>query len=316
MCDLSRIANQSHFCWDTPTDVAAPSRFIGSGIDLGVSEVNVFFVCGSPKSGTTWLQRMLDAHPEVCCSGEGHFVERFNLPLARLLNDYNRKLRVEAEQVYEGRPYYGSVSQAEFDDMARGFMLMRMSARADGQTRCVGDKTPAYTRELAELHRLFPSARFIHIVRDPRDVAVSRMGHNARFGVEDAFEPNGDTHRQLLAEAVRLWTQAVEAVDAFSREHPHLVHELRYLDLHSDPLGEAERLFRFLDVSTERVVLKQVVAATAFETLAGRPPGQEDTASFMRKGVPGDWKVRLSDEGAEYVRQACEAQMRQRRFLA
>jgi hypothetical protein len=110
---------------------------------IGDRGVNVFFVCGAPKSGTTWLQSVLDAHPEVCCSGEGHFVQRFSLPAAQLFNTYNAQLTVEAEKVYEGRPSYQPVGQDEFDDMVRSFMLGRMSARATMETRWIGDKTPA-----------------------------------------------------------------------------------------------------------------------------------------------------------------------------
>ena len=78
--------------------------------------MNVFFVCGAPKSGTTWLQRLLDAHPQVACAGEGHFIERFTAPLSQLVSSYNRQMLLEVEEVYEGRPAYGPVNQAEFDE--------------------------------------------------------------------------------------------------------------------------------------------------------------------------------------------------------
>ena len=33
----------------------------------------LFFVGGAPRSGTTWLQQLLDCHPDICCRGEGLF---------------------------------------------------------------------------------------------------------------------------------------------------------------------------------------------------------------------------------------------------
>jgi hypothetical protein len=278
--------------------------------------VNLFFVCGAPKSGTTWLQRILDAHPEVCCSGEGHFITRFSGPLATVMNDYNRELKVEAQQVYEGSPYYAPVSQAEFDDMARSFILARMKARADARTRWVGDKTPSYTRNLDILHRLFPTAKIIHIVRDPRDVAVSRMAHNRRAGRTEALTPGAEQHRLTLQSAVQIWIDAVTAVDAFAQKHPGLVHELRYRDLHDDPIGAAGRLFGFLGAPCDPVLIAQVAAATSFESLAGRKPGEEDMSSFLRKGVVGDWRDKLDADSVRLISESCGELMRQKRIAA
>ena len=278
--------------------------------------MNVFFVCGAPKSGTTWLQRILDAHPEVCCSGEGHFVQRFSIPVAKVVNTYNQGLGVDARQVYEDRPYYAGVNQAEFDAMVRGFILGRLTSRADAQTRWVGDKTPGYTRHLDLLHRLFPAAKIFHIVRDPRDVAVSRMAHSHRAGALGALTPGEDEHRQTLEGAVKYWTQAVTAVDDFARAHPGLVHEVRYRDLYSDPIGETEKLFAYLGAPAERILVERVTAATSFETLAGRPAGEEDLTSFLRKGVPGDWKSRLDTESEQLILDRCGDLMREKRFAA
>jgi hypothetical protein len=278
--------------------------------------VNVFFVCGAPKSGTTWLQRVLDAHPEVKCSGEGHFISRFSIPAAKVINDYNEALSMEAHQVYEGRPYYQGVGQAEFDEMARGFILRRLRARADDQTRWVGDKTPGYTRGLGMLNRLFPEAKIIHIVRDPRDVAVSSMGHNHRAGASEAFQPGATQNRQVIEKAVESWLQAVTAVDAFAQAQPALVLELSYRDLHADPIGESRKLFSFLGAATDEVVLEQIAAATSFESLAGRPAGVEDLSSFLRKGVVGDWRQRLDEDAARYIAENCGAWMERKRLAA
>lgn len=288
-------------------------RALSRGKSQGVEP---FFVCGAPKSGTTWLQRLLDAHPEVCCSGEGHFITRFTAPVAKVVNAYNRDLGWEAKLVYDGAPYYGGVSQAEFDEVARGFILARLRARADARTRWIGDKTPNYTKHLDQLHRLFPQAKIIHIVRDPRDVAVSRMAFSKRAGAQEASTPGSEQHRQTLDGAVRSWTEAVTAVDAFAQAHPGLVHELRYLDLHADPIGEAERLFTFLGAPAPRVLMEQIAAATSFETLSGRRPGVEDPQSFLRKGLPGDWRTGLDPASAKLIVESCGPLMRDKRFAA
>jgi hypothetical protein len=278
--------------------------------------VGIFFVCGAPKSGTTWLQRIFDAHPEVCCSGEGHFVSRFSAPMSKVINDYNLRLTLEAEQVYEGRPYYADIDQAEFDDMVRAFVLKRLGARADAKTRWMGDKTPNYTHHLPQLHRLFPAAKIIHIVRDPRDVAVSRMAHSQRAGAAEASTPGTEEHRRTVAGAVKLWIEAVAKVDAFAQDHPGLVHEVRYRDLHEDPLGATERLFRFLGAPAEPVLIQGIVAATSFEAMAGRKPGDEDRSSFLRKGVVGDWRTQLDAESARLISESCGELMRRKRLAA
>lgn len=278
--------------------------------------MNLFFVCGAPKSGTTWLQRILDAHPEVCCSGEGHFISRFSVPVAKVVNAYNSGLGVEARLVYEGRPYYGEIDQAEFDEVVRGFILTRLRRRAGVETRWIGDKTPTYTRHLTQLHRLFPAAKIIHIVRDPRDVAVSRMAFSRRAGASEAWTPGTEQYRQTVEGALQTWTEAVTAVDAFAREHPDLVCELHYRDLHADPIGETDRLFQFLGAPASRILIEQIAAATSFEALSGRRPGEEDIDSFLRKGVPDDWRTQLDPTSAQLIADRCGDLMREKRFAA
>ncbi|HEX3729908.1 MAG TPA: sulfotransferase, partial [Opitutaceae bacterium] len=125
--------------------------------------VQIFFVSGAAKSGTTWLQRILDAHPDVVCSGEGHFVEQVITPMARMKTAFNAKLEMDAQRVFEGRPYYPLLTDAEVAPLARSLILHVMGRRAAGRKiKALGDKTPRYTRGLDALLALFPEARFIN----------------------------------------------------------------------------------------------------------------------------------------------------------
>ena len=97
---------------------------------------------------------------------------------------------------------------------------------------------------------------------------------------------------------------------------PDLVCELHYRDLHADPLCEVERLFQFLGAPTPPALIEQIVAATSFEALSGRRPGDEDPDAFLRKGVPDDWRAELDPESAQLIVESCADLMREKRFAA
>jgi hypothetical protein len=281
-----------------------------------MTERRIFFVCGAPKSGTTWLQRVLDAHPEVMCSGEGHFVDRFMMPLADLVRDYNRQQAQVAERVYEGRPYYQPVEQALFDRLARVFIVDRLHARGPGPAvRWVGDKTPRYALGLGSLMRIFPDARFVNIIRDPRDAAMSRLFHAGRAGMPDALEPGSARQIEITRVGAQDWTRNVQPIADFMTGNPGHMHSLRYEDLHADPVATMASLFDFLDVSADRTLLDRLARETSFEAQSGRKAGVENPESFLRKGVVGDWRGRLHPMAVAVVEEVCGPLMRANGYL-
>lgn len=271
------------------------------------------FVSGSPKSGTTWLQKVLDAHPAIACAGEGHFVERIVNPVVRLLRDYNDKLRQVDERVFQGKAPYQPLDQKEMVQIVRDMVVkLMLRQRPPAGTVWLGDKTPRYTDSLRELKILFPGARFVHIVRDPRDVAISRLFHAQRAGFADALTAGSATYYEMITNAATAWALHNGNVGAFAAlpGTAATLHWVRYEVMLADFDGVAAALFAFLEVDGDPALIASVREATDFERLSGRKPGDEDPASFFRKGVVGDWQGRLDTRALDIIATHCGKLMR------
>jgi len=193
----------------------------------------VFFVCGPPKAGTTWVQHILDAHPKISCSGEGHFHTKLAAPLFAAMREYNRFQGAVSDVVYQGHSPYVPLSTTEMVEAVKDYILRLMLRRGvPPGVIWLGDKTPGYTEALPTLHTLFPEARFIHVLRDPRDVLVSRVFQRARTGSNPNFATSGDPLYYKTAQDVAIgWQLGTERVHRFKSDFPSLVHEVRYEDL-------------------------------------------------------------------------------------
>ena len=257
-----------------------------------------FFLCGAPKSGTTWLQRVLDAHPEIACAGEGHFADRLQEGLVNAFRYYNEQQETVARLVYEGEPFYQGLNQRLLDYTLESLMALVATQRPIGpEVRWIGDKTPRYTFYLDALWRLMPEARVIHIIRDGRDVVVSSLHHAKRSGVADALDRDGPGFLKNVGDYARIWADNVAAARRHAADRPDRYLEVRYEDLHADPMGLLGQVAGFLGVADGEEVWRPCLEAADFRRLAKRKQGEENAGSFYRKGVAGDWR-NFFDEAA------------------
>ncbi len=244
---------------------------------------NLFFVLGAPKSGTTWLQHLLNAHPNVSCRGEGMFF-KFAGGLQTLCNNHNAALAKRNEWWGEGFP---ELTEREAKELLRFFIVRRVIENpSPGKTNLqwIGERDPDHIP--LKTMELLPKATFIHIIRDPRDRAVSMLYH--------AKVRDPDFNRDTLACAAD-WTNAVMQARVSAKQNNVRYHELRYEDLLDRPNDTATAVFKFLGVDTSHV--PACINAASFEKLSGgRKPGQEDQAAFYRKGVKGDWRNHMDGE--------------------
>ncbi|HEX6526211.1 MAG TPA: sulfotransferase [Streptosporangiaceae bacterium] len=138
------------------------------------------FVTGCPRSGTTLLQRMLDNHPWLAVSDDTRVVPRRVMPLLgpespltdQLVNEVVGFKRFGGLGIDEPTAWHLAGGAGTFAGFVRA--LFDEFARRSGKP-LAGEKTPGYVRHLPVLNRLFPDARFVDIVRDGRDVALSAL---------------------------------------------------------------------------------------------------------------------------------------------
>jgi hypothetical protein len=201
-----------------------------------------FFVVGVGRSGTTLLRLMLHHHPGIAIPYESHFLTRYIDRIAeyepldrpgavrRLLSDMLAEKTVRMwDHTFDLDRLEASVAAPTLRDAVEA--IYRDYARAKGKPRW-GDKSD-YLERMHVLHRLFPDALFVHIIRDGRDVARSVM--KLAWGPKD------------VVSAAEWWNDHVwvaRRMGAILGEDRYL--EVRYEALVTDPEHELRRVCAFL----------------------------------------------------------------------
>ena len=267
--------------------------------------MQVFFIVGAQKSGTTWLQKSLNSIDGIHCLGEGHFIDKLLMPMAQSRHEYNQFMGVVQQRVYEGNGFYGPIPDQEFVGFMRTWILnimLRNAKAPQDSILALGDKTPANSFHIPTLKQLFPRSRFIHILRDGRDVAVSAFRHRERI-LSEAPQA-GQAPPDLNTEAPQLlskWAGFTRAVrKAESAGIP--VHTVRYEAMLDNGVaslrGCVNHLLPQISISDDH--LQAAVDANNFQALSGgREPGNTDNNSFVRRGQAGSWRDELTPEVTE-----------------
>ncbi len=242
-------------------------------------------VLGVSRSGTTLLKAMLDAHSELAIPSESYFLpqlwdrhgqqperDAFIEDLTRL--ERLREWGVDPEDVrarLPERPTFAEAVQA----------IYRLYAESQGKSR-FGDKTPLYMQHLDVLERAFPDARYVHIVRDGRDAAISllAMTRKPRFNLA---RPRG------VGDFAVAWQREVRDARVFGRTHPY--HEVRYEDLVDQPEPRLREVCAFLELEYEPGMLeyhrREDPSLYADHPRLAEPPVR-DTRSWRREMRPAD----------------------------
>lgn len=262
-----------------------------------------FFLCGPPKSGTTWLQLMLDAHPAVNCSGEGHLTDWVLAPLRKILMGYNEQLEQINALIYQDKASHDGFSERDFNDIAR-FIVDQRFARLHARkplASVIGDKTPNYAYALGLLRTIFPDSRCVFLVRDPRDSVLS-MFHQTRRLETTHTGRIYETDEEIFDGYLRKWVEVNRLYLRHRAAHPGAAFHLRYEDLVADESASLRETLGFLGVAADERTVAACGEAGRFELLSGgRARGQADNTSFFRRGEAGGWRVELGERAAAMI---------------
>jgi hypothetical protein len=213
------------------------------------------FVVGVPRSGTTLARLMLDSHPELAIPAETHFIPNL---VARwrelegsdagvdervancleLITSHPRfgDLDVEAGELEE---HLAKIRSPGLPNLARCVHVVYASGR--GAKRW-GDKTPGYLVKMRRIAKVLPEARFVHVIRDGRDVAVSMAG--VSWATDD------------VAVAARRWKRRIRTARRHARRLPPGTYtEVRYEDLVSDAEPELRKVAAFAGLGWDSAML-------------------------------------------------------------
>jgi Sulfotransferase family len=205
------------------------------------------FVVGATRSGTTLLRLMLDAHPEMAIPSETHFIpdliKAYRLESAtpermcEVVTAHRRwgDFHLDPEELLKR---FRAIDPINPGDAARAFF--QLYAKREGKRRW-GDKTPGYVREMHRIESVLPEARFVHLVRDGRDVALSVLAMN--------WGPS------TVPEAAFRWKKRILRAREQAPRIGHYV-EIRYEDLVRDTEATLRRVCEFVDLPYDEEMLR------------------------------------------------------------
>lgn len=270
---------------------------------IGQGDASVVHILGSPRSGTTWLQRMLGSHPGIASPQETDLISAYAAPL---YGAWGQQLPAPSEDwtVRRHRGLPAVFTQEEFDAHVRRFVDGVYAAVLDRKpdATVLLEKNPINSFHVNTILRLSPQARFVHLLRDGRDVAVSLMRVSAGWGRWWA-----PSH---VADAATIWRRHVEAART-AAEASGAYMEVSYEDLRS-PNGadHLRRVLGFCGVEasprTARSLYAEHSIRSAGETSGGIVWGGEVSAhgiteprepdGFVGHGAVGGWTHELSPQ--------------------
>lgn len=276
------------------------------------------FVVGAPRSGTTYLQNLLGAHSLIATSQE---TDLFTHYLSTWLAQWQQHMPEDPQQWlaqrHKGLP--AVLTAADFNSLMRDCVerVQRSTLALKPGARVFLDKNPQNVFYGQLILQLLPTARFVHIVRDGRDVVVSQVRASRAWG-------RGWAPTSALI-AAKLWRDHVVAARTIRRLTPAYV-EVRYEDLLSD-LGPAllSDTLGFCGVHATREDCEEIHRRFALDQskqppssvlwggevrrrLGSAPP---EPAGFSGEGGPGAWRVELTEFDRVAIERVVEPLLRE-----
>jgi tetratricopeptide (TPR) repeat protein len=223
------------------------------------------FLVGFPRSGTTLLEQVLAAHPDVLTMDEYPALDELAETYVFREDGFSKLIAMDADALSEARDqYWRNVGDLNLDICGKVFI----------------DKLPLNTLKLPLIARLFPDAKILFARRDPRDVVWSCFRRNFRmnFAMVELTSPE---------RAARFYDAVMRLAEAARAKLPLSEHILSYETLVEDFDGRSKAVAEFLGLDWREEMRN-------FAEQAAKRPLRSPSASQVRKGLyregVGQWR--------------------------
>jgi len=217
-----------------------------------VDKIPMFFLVNKARSGSTMVHSVLDAHPNICATIESRFALHLYTKYNSTTDWTDRIINSFINDVFTDRGYrlFWGVSKSElvilfskyhinnFSDACKVIYLSYNSIFEKNEIKVIVDKNPSYARFMPELMKIFPNAKFIHLVRDPRAVVSSnRIAFNGK-----------------IPRITNSWILLNGLIESKKNEISFLT--IRYEDLVKTPKTSFQLIFDFLNIEFKKEMLE------------------------------------------------------------
>ena len=219
--------------------------------------MNFCFILGNPRSGTSLFRLMLNAHPQIVAPPECGFIQwnfsafnKLDFTITKNRNSFaqavldSKKMETWGLTMDELTEAFNEVAVPNYQSLVKAvFCAYSKSKGNTTQPMVAVDKNNYYLNFLEEISSAMPNAKYIHLVRDVRDVANSYLEIEKK-NLKGKYVPNLETSAEEIAGK---WIENNERLLNFLDDKPNLV--LRYEDLLIRPQAELEKVALFLELS-------------------------------------------------------------------
>ena len=221
-----------------------------------ISKLSFFFIIGRPRSGTTLLRTLMDAHPNVVIPQESPVILNLHKKYknkiywsGKQLDEFYNDLKTQnifgVWNVDKDKLHHDLLScegDNRFQDLIQVLYLNFNSIYKKDVPKIIGDKNPVYSYNFKSIFKIYPNAKYIHLVRDYRDQIVSMK----RMDLEMS-NPALVSYRWKLS-----WKQ----IAIIKTKFPKQFYTLKYEDLVQNFENELKAMCDFLGIPFSQEVIR------------------------------------------------------------
>ena len=200
-----------------------------------------FFIVGCGRSGTTLLRRMIDAHPLLAVPVESLFMIDYLRARDHIADVPYKRLILGEHEFSEWELSASESDLADCKSVVEVINDLHERYAAKEKAQFWGQKTPRFVRYGHLLKAVYPHAKFIHVIRDPRAVAISLRKSNV--------------HRSNVYFGAQRWQKDVQAGLDLKRDFPNDVMEVSYETLVSETELTLREICDFLGIPFDEAML-------------------------------------------------------------